>query len=348
MKSVGRYAATNAIARTMLSELLTRADFEAIARSETADGAWLALRKTSYKDWVPGDRPSDILGVEKILREATALRFKRSLYALRGKPREVGIDLLTRWEVDNLEFALRLWHGKDLDLQEFLTYPSFVNDVPVYDVTEAETLEEIALALKDTPYFKPISASAKAYSAKHSIFFVEMELERGYYTRLVAAVRELGGSDAAQALKIVSAEIDMLNLSWLMRLVEYHGIQPGSFHEFMIPGPSEISRSLSEPGLTLDRLRQIKGKLLPDRIPRPAENAPQLDTLTLMEGMVREMAVDTARSALAGFPFSIGCVFAFYLLKRAELRNLHTAFAGKALGAGESDIMDRLYGLRQA
>jgi vacuolar-type H+-ATPase subunit C/Vma6 len=346
MRSLARYATTNAITRTMLSELLTRADFEAITRSESPEGTWLALRKTSYEDWIPEDPPGDVLGIEKILREATALRFKRSIHALRGKPHEVGTDLLARWEVDNLEFALRLWHGKDLSLQEYLTYPSLVNDVPVYDVTEAETLEEIALVLRLTPYFEPVSASVKTYRVKQSIFFVEIALERDYYTRLLGAIRGLGGKDAAQAEKIVSTEIDMLNLSWLMRLIEYHGIEPGSFHEFIIPAPTELSRNLGEPGLTLDRLKEIKSGLLPDHLLRESETAPQLDTLTLMESMVREMAVDTARTALAGFPFSIGCVFAFYLLKRSELRNLHTVFAGKALGAGEGDILNRLHGLR--
>jgi vacuolar-type H+-ATPase subunit C/Vma6 len=346
MRSLARYATTNAVTRTMLSELLGKADFESFARSESLAGAWLALRKTSYEGRIPEDPPGDVLGIEKILREVTASRFKRSIHALKDKPREVGTDLLTRWEVDNLEFALRLWHGKDLSLQEFLTYPSIVNDVPVYDVTEAETIEEIALVLRHTPYFEPVSASVETYKDRHSIFFVEIALERDYYTRLLNAVQGLGGSDTVQAGKVISGEIDMLNLSWLMRLLEYYEVQPGGFHEFMIPGPSAISRRLSDPGLTTEGLAEIRRDLLPDRLVREGETLSELDMIALIESIVREMAVDVATNALAGFPFSIGCVFAFYLLKRTELKNLHTVFAGKALGARESDILDRLYGLR--
>lgn len=346
MKSLARYAATNAITRTMLSELLRRADFESIARSESLNGAWLALRKTPYGEWISEDPPGDVLGIEKTLREATASRFRRSIHALSGGPHDVGIDLLTRWEVDNLEFALRLWHAKDLGLQEFLTFPSVVNDVPVYDITEAETLEEIALLLRHTPYFEAVSSSVKAYRDKKSIFFVEMALEKDYYVRLLEAIRRLGGKDADQATRIISTEIDMLNLCWLMRLVEYHDVQTSRFHEFVIPGPSEISRRLGDPGLTTEGLKEIRSDLLPEHILREGESPSQLGAIAMMEGMIREMAVDAARGALAGFPFSIGCVFAFYLLKRTELKNLHTVFAGKALGAGEGDVMDRLYGLR--
>jgi vacuolar-type H+-ATPase subunit C/Vma6 len=346
MRSLARYAATNAVTRTMLSELLTEADFGAIARSESLQGAWLALRKTSYGQWISDDPPGDVLGIEKSLREITASRFKRSTHALSGKPREVATDLLTRWEVDNLEFALRLWHGKDLSLQQFLTYPSIVNDVPVYDVTEAESLEQIALVLRHTPYFEPVSASVSAYRDKRSIFFVEMALERDYYLRLLVSIKGLGGKDAAVATRIVSAEIDMLNLSWLMRLLEYHDVHASDLHAFIIPGPSEISRRLADPGLTSEGLKGIRSDLLPGLASRDAESPSQLGSIALMESMVREAAVETARKSLAGFPFSIGCVFAFYLLKRMELKNLHTAFAGKALGAGETDIVDRLHGLR--
>lgn len=346
MRSLARYATTNAITRTMLSELLTKADFESVIHGESVQGAWLALRRTPYQDWISEDPPGDILGIEKVLREVTASRFKRSIHALRGKPREVGTDLLARWEVDNLEFALRLWHGKDTSLQEFLTYPSFVTDVPVYDVAEAQTLEEIAVALRHTPYFEPVSASLKTYREKGSVFFVEMALERDYYSRLLDAVGELGRSDAPQAEKIVAAEIDMLNLSWLMRLVEYYDIQPAAFHQFMIAGPSEISRRLSDPALTSEGFAAIQSDLLTGQVPREGGAVSRVETIAFIESIVREMAVDVARKALAGFPFSIGCVFAFYLLKRAELQNLKTVFAGKAIGAGEDDILGRLYGLR--
>jgi vacuolar-type H+-ATPase subunit C/Vma6 len=58
------------------------------------------------------------------------------------------------------------------------------------------------------------------------------------------------------------------------------------------------------------------------------------------------MAVDAAHHSLAGYPFSIGCVFAFYLLKRLEFKNLQTVFVAKSIGAAAGDVGARLYGLR--
>jgi vacuolar-type H+-ATPase subunit C/Vma6 len=330
----------------MLSELLTRADFETIARSETIQAAWLALRKTAYEKWIPEDAPGEILGIEKILREVTAERFRHSGHTLRGKPLKVSTALLARWELDNLEFALRLWHSKDTKLQAYLTFPSFVNEIPVYDVVEAETLEEIALVLRNTPYFEPVSRSVKAYRERRSIFFVEIALERDYYASLLAAVRDLGGKDTSVAQRIVSAEVDLVNLSWLARLVEYYEIEPASLKNYMIPGASEISKRLAEPGVTIESLKQVRSSLLGDRLARGAEGASQLESIAMIETIVGETALEAARRALAGYPFSIGCIFAFYLLKRIELKNLNTVFGGIALGMPDSEIIDRFYGLR--
>jgi vacuolar-type H+-ATPase subunit C/Vma6 len=346
VKSLARYATTNAITRTMLSELLTRADFGSIVRAESTQGAWLALRKTSYGRWIPDDVPGDTLAIEKTLREVSASRFKKSISALRGEPKDVGVLLLTRWELDNLELALRVWHGKSTELQRFLTFPSQVHNIAIYDIVEAETLEEIAIILRETPYFEPISQSLRTYRDKRSVFFVEVGLERDYYARLLEAAAALGGSDARQSEKIVSSEIDMLNLSWLARLLAYYEVQPSGFHQYVIPGPSEISRRLSDPALTAQSLKQLQVDFAGGLIGRRGEGQSDLDRVALLEGLVRELAVDTARGALAGYPFSMGCVFAFYLLKRVELGNLVTVFSGKSADAPEAVITDKLHGLR--
>ena len=346
MRSLARYAATNALTRTMLSELVSSREFDNIIRSESLDGAWLALRKTSYGAWIPDDPPGEILEIEKILREVTALRFRRSIHALRGTPREVGLLLLSRWDIDNLEFALRLWHGKDRDLQKFLTYPSFVNEIPVYDIVEAETLEEIGLLLRATPYIEAITSGLTAYREGKSIFFVEIALERDYYRRLLEAAAQLGGGDARLAEKIIGAEIDLVNLAWLSRLLDYYKMDPGALHRHVIPGPSPISRRLAQPGLSLEKLKDLSAEVLAGRVGKDVGARIGPDSVALFETLVGETVVEIARSTLSGYPFSIGCVFAFYILKRAELRNLSTAFTGKWLDTDESEISNRLYGLR--
>lgn len=346
MRSLARYGVTNAVTRTMLTELLTKEDFDALVRSPSLEATWIALRKTAYRDWVPEDPGVNPLAMEKLVREATAFRFKRSTRTLKGKPKEVGTLLLSRWELDNLEFALRLWHGQDESLGEILSYPSFVHPMPIFEIVGAETIDEIAVALKDTPYFEPITASAKTYKQKRSIFYVEVALERDYYRRVLDAIRALGGRDAIEGGKIIAAEIDKSNLTWLARLLQYYDVRTQELREYMIPGPSPVSARLASADLTADLLDDISLRVMPGGLGEEDKGVSSIERVSLLEHMVNEMAVDVSRRLLAGYPFRITGTLSFYLLKRVELRNLSTVFVGKASGLSASELSGRLYGLR--
>ena len=345
MRSLARYAVTNAVTRAMLSELLTKQDFAALLRAASVQDTWNALRKTAWGSELPEDGKLDPLSVEKRLRETTALRFKRSIRMLTGPPENVAALLLSRWELDNLEFALRLWHGKDPSLEALLSYPLFVHEIPVVEIIAAQTIDEVALALRHTPYLEPLSASAGRYKEKHSIFYVEVALEKDYYHRLLVAIGALGGMDAREGERIVGAEIDMLNLSWLARLLQYYEVPASDLADAMIPGPSDLSRQLATPGLTPGTLDELSGRFLSDRLSKEGRGLSSLEQVSLLEYLVSEMAVVVAHNLLARYPFSITCVFSFYLLKRVELKNLCAVFAGKACGLSENDISTRLYGL---
>ena len=86
-------------------------------------------------------------------------------------------------------------------------------------------------------------------------------------------------------------------------------------------------------------------QLLPPQFRRELGGLSLLDRLVLLERVTTEMSVAAARSALAGYPFSIVGVFAFSLLKRVEMRNLVTLFAGIACGLSEGDLAARLPGM---
>ena len=359
MRSLARYAVANAVTRTMLSELLTPDDYDSIIRADSVEEAYMALGRTSYGDYIPDDVGTDELAIEKVLREVTARRFKRATRHLKGKPADVGRMLLSRWELDNLEFALRLWHGGDASLDRYISYPSFVHDIALYEITASESIDEVAVLLRRTPYIEPIVASSKTYKAKGSIFYVEVALETDYYARLIAAIGALGGADTSDGERLIASEIDLLNLSWLARLVQYYEVRETEVHEYMIPGPSAISRRLAAPGGAGEALTEITSDLLGrsgagggaaggDVRGRPAgegRTAMNLDKLSLLEHMVGDMSVGIARGLLAGYPFRITSTIAFYVMSRVELRNLGTVFVAKASGMNAAAISRRLHGL---
>ncbi len=344
MISLARYAATNAIIRTLLSDLLDKRDYQSITSAQSVDGAWAELRKTCYGRWIPDEAPRDLLEIERLLNHASVEHFRRSLKLLKGKPLHVANLLLSRWELDDLEFALRIWHGGEKNLARHLSYPSLVHDVPIYEVVEAESIDAVALALRHTPYFEPVARAIPAYKAKKSIFYIEIELEKDYYSRLCSGISELGGMDAKNGLKIVSAEIDLTNLMLMRRLVEYFDVETSALKDYAIPGGSRVSQSIISGAVTKDSLVEIESKLI-EKKSTSFSHRDKLASILALEGFVRMMSIQAATRALVAYPFTINCVFAFYLLKRNELHNLRTIFSGAILGVEQSQVMSMLYGV---
>jgi vacuolar-type H+-ATPase subunit C/Vma6 len=344
MRSLARYAETNAITRALLSELLTAQDFADLVHAPSSREAWSILGRTSYEALLPDLPESDPLAVDALLRGATAGRFSRGIRALRGKPGMVGEVLLSRWELDDLERALRLWHSKDTGLERhFSSLPSFYA-ISISDVLAAESIGGVAEALKGTPYPGPVHGSVQAYEAEGSVFYVEVALEKDYYRRLLASLAALGRSDALEAERMVATEVDLLNLSWLARLRRGEAPEK-SIRACLIPGPSLLTRRLAGSDLSADTLAEASRQFLGGKNAGEGQGTRDLDQIAFLESMLADMAAGMARRLLGGFPFSITCIVAFYLLTRLELRNLSIVFTGKAIGADEGKIREKLHGL---
>ena len=344
MRSVARYAETNAITRALLSELLTAQHFAGLAQAPSPREAWAVLRKTSYGTLLPDFPEADALALNGHLRRAAAMRFNHGIRALRGKPRAVADILLSRWELDDLERVLRLWHSRESSFQPRLSFYPSVHAVPILDVLAADSIGGVAEALKRTPYFEPIRDSAEIYEAEGTIFHVEAALEKDYYARLLASLEALGKRDAVDAERIVAAEIDLLNLSWLARLCREEAPE-ATIRASLIAGPLGLTKRLVNSPLSADALAEVSRAFLGNRAADQGEDVSDIERIAALESLLTEMAAGMARKLLSGFPFSIACVFAFYLLIRLEFKNLGVVFAGKAVGAGAGEIRARLFGI---
>ena len=344
MRALARYAETNAIARALLSELLTEARFAELIRAPSLRDAWALLRGTCYEAVSANLPEPDPVMVNVLLRRANGDRFRRSIRGLRGAPRAVGQVLMSRWELDDLERVLRLWHGNKQALDEHVPSFSPFSSLPLQDIAVAGTMGEIAAALRRTPYCEPIRGGAETYQAESSLFYVEMALEKDYYARLLTSLARLGRPDAVKVQSLVAAEIDLVNLSWLARLRGGEAPEK-SIRAGLIPGPSRISKALAGSDLSAGSLAEASRPFIGGMTGGEGQAALDLERIAFLELTLAEMAAGTARRLLADFPFSISCVVAFYLLSRLELRDLSTVFAGKAIGAGESEIRERLFSL---
>jgi vacuolar-type H+-ATPase subunit C/Vma6 len=241
---------------------------------------------------------------------------------------------------------LRLWHGKDGRMLLIASLPHFVDNIPYAAIGEAESLDGIVAALRGTPYAGPIAEASAAYQEKQSVFYLETALEKDYYRHLLAAVNALGGADARVGIAAIGAEIDMLNLAWIARRLQYQYVSFEDAASALIPGPAGLSQELAAPGLTEEKLGELSEKHIGRVLPGTGDARSSLQRLSMLEQVLSEMAASSAMRQFMLYPFNIGCVYAFYILIRLELKNLCTVFAGTAAGLAERDIEARWRGGR--
>ncbi|MBX3175937.1 MAG: V-type ATPase subunit [Candidatus Hydrogenedentes bacterium] len=346
MIALGRYAEANAVAHAILPDLLTREEYAALARGPTVQESWNALRRTAYGAWLQDDTAPDALTIERRLREVTAVWQHRAIRRLHGPALGVGELLLARWELDHLQFILRLWHGRDAHFESLLGFPLFLNNIAAVALASADSLEGIAQVLRTTPYGAPLRDSAPRYRQTGAIVYPELALERDYYGRLLAATSALGGADARRGIRLVSDEIDALNLSWLNRLQAYHQIPAEQAGELLIPGPSPLSRQFGIPGADYARITGAASDVLGQYGEAGAFRGPPAERAALLERALAEMVIARARADLSGYPFTIAGVFAFHRLLRTELANLCCVFAGRRIGVPDHDLMSRIRGVK--
>ncbi|HPO12633.1 MAG TPA: V-type ATPase subunit [Candidatus Hydrogenedentes bacterium] len=337
MRSLARYALANTVVRAKISEILTQRDIDGMARAPSLEEAWGVLASTPYGGLIPPWTGQEVYEIDRLLHNATGRRFLRVVRTLKGKPREVAMLLLSRWDLDALEFLLRLWHGKESVMGDDASYATFVHFLPRKALLSAEDLGVVAGILHDTPFAQTLISSSRTYAARHSLFHVETALEKAYYQRLLNAIDALGGQEARDGQTVISAEIDLLNLLCLARLVNYYEILPQDASEFIIPAPSPLSKQLRQPGVNTESFSTLFNQFGAANLETSGKQLSPLESISLLEGALSEIMVALARRALAGFPFSIAGVLAFYILIRVELRNLRSIFINKTGALSERD-----------
>lgn len=346
MRALARYAVANAVMRATMPRYLSRQELDAMATAPSPSAAWEALGKTGFGDWIPAYENQDALTIEALLHKATALRFMKVARALKGRPAAVARVLLSRWDLDVLLNALRLWHGGKGEGEPPIHPATFVDSLPFAAMVRAETLDELAITLDKTPYGSVLKSCRKSYEANGSLLPIETALERDHHKRLLAAVHALGGHDAQNAVSLLAVQIDVLNLAAASRLLAQRQIPLDALPGHLIAGPGSISRHLMRHGLVMESITHYQDHALGTLAESDTGSLPPLRRITLLERLLYEEMERRARRALAGFPFGIITTLAFHLLSRLELRNLRVLFAAKAIGLDETTTRSRLYGMR--
>ena len=340
MKDLAKYSFANAKIRAMLSYLIEQPVFNSLLELKDKYEVFESLKKTPYGEVV------EKLSAENIKMEALEQEFLRNdlkvydkIYdALSTKREKDFVALLKqRYELEQLKVFLRIWHKKTLvDLEDYIVEKKISYDIDYKKIVAAESIEEIILLLDDTVYKRPLMKVKDRYKEKRSCFYLEAALDVDYYDRLLNCIDKFSPADKKIARKILGVEVDIENINWLIRMRKYYSMGLGDMLDWVLPGGEWINKDTVRKFYSSDGLTKVVDSVafgpyarLKDLV---QENTTELERF-LYGFMMREV-----KKALGGFPFTIGTVLGYLILKRNETKNIISLINAKHYGWKKEEI----------
>lgn len=344
MKQLAKYAFANAKIRAMLSYLIDPATFSNLLEAKDIYEVIEGLKKTPYRSIIEHINLEDI-NLQTLENEF--LKYDLKMYrkvqdALStAREKEFVALLMQRYELEELKVILRIWHKKlPVIWEDYIIEKNISFDIDFKKIISSETIEEIILLLDHTPYKMALLKVKDKFKDRNSTFFLEASLDVDYYKRLIACIEGFSSVDRRIAQKILAVEIDVENINWLIRLRKYYSLGMGEMLDWVIPGGQWINKDTVRNFYTSNGLTKVVESValgpyvkIKDLI---EENA------VLIENFLYGFLLREVKRALTGFPFTIGTVIGYLILKHKETRNIISLLNAKHYGWKKEQILSLL------
>lgn len=340
MQELAKYSFINAKLRAMLSSLLDQAAFDRLHEAKDIYECFELLKKMPDKDFLNiGDKTSlDLSSVEKDFLKHDLTLYKRIYRVIFSEHEKNFVFLLmSRYEIEQLKVALRLWHKKTVvEFDDYFLKEKICFDIDYKKIVMANDLEGILLLLDNTPYKKALYKVADKFKENNNSFYLEAALDIDYYKRILRLVNSFSSRDKTIARKILGVEIDIENIGWLIRLRKYYSLGIADMLEWVIPGGTKFNKDTVRNFYATDGLTKVVESVA---LGPYAEIKNLVDgNITLIDAFLYEILLREVKKALGGFPFTIGIVFGYFILKRRETRNIISVLYGKQFGWNKDTI----------
>ncbi len=347
LRPLSKYALVNAKVRARLSSLLLPEMINRLADTKDLSEFYSTLDGTIYEDIF--SRPEiafDARVGERLLIEREIAWHAELLQDLRGTERNLISHFLEKYEIENLKTVLRVREGSRGDEEmKYIVRNDLPHAVPFQAISEAETLDAVLPLLAGTPYRDAVANALEDYEKRGTLFPVEINLEIDYYKRLESRIEALSKGDRRIAWKLIGLEIDQKNISWLIRLKFYYDIPIGELINYNIPGGVRMKRERLREAFKAESMRDVLTLAFERSFSGALDylfKEEDLSKLYLLEIILWNYLLVEAKKTLGGFPFTIGTILSYLILKRTEVRNIITILNGKVYKMSRGDIDSHL------
>jgi V/A-type H+-transporting ATPase subunit C len=272
------YAYINANLRARISKLLPAQALQALAEAASLQETLSLLRDTPYgfiEDIY--NRTGDLKLAERDLFKLEIGLYSNVLRHLSGPAAEFTGKLILRFEIENIKNALRVFfdrvvRGRSVEADvHYILYDDILSGVQPDRIVNAESVEQVIAALEPTVYGPVLKQHLAEIPARGTLFRTEAALDRFFYEQVLDSSGKLTPRDRQIAQRLLSLEIDLQNISWVMRLQTFYSLSSGEIGEYLVPHgasfePQWMKQGGETPASGRNSNRGLKG-LCPCSIP---------------------------------------------------------------------------------
>lgn len=238
MSNERRFAAVNTKIRVLSSKLLSNSEFVDLIQCDSVQSQINYLKeKTIYRDVLTNS--NTIQEVEVQLIRYILAQFEKLLSFFTDSYRDFFKAVLMRYEIEDLKIYLRvIQRGEDRDkISKGTVVNSSYHTIDFELLNTATNLNELIEMLKGSVYYKSLSPY-KLEEGTKILFYMEMNLDRLYFSNLKEKAKSLSSEDRALFLKTLGRNIDMLNIQWIYRGIKYYKLIPEELINYTLPNGS--------------------------------------------------------------------------------------------------------------
>jgi len=343
-RPLSKYSFINAKLRARISKILPGEMFDQLAKASSLDDALALLRDTPFAGLEDiYSRTGDLKQAELELLKNEIELYRNIRQYLSRDSRELVDALLTQFEIDNLKNAIRIYFNRKIrkrpdDISiHYILYDRIIHEIPIDIILNAENFDEIAGVCEGTPYSQIIRKYSHTVESEGSLFRMEIAFDHFYYGNLLSSIDKLDKRDRTIALRLTGVEIDLQNINWIIRFKNFYGLPLEAVLAAIVPGGFNLDKAIMDQLYSAQNVTSVLQGFVKSKYPGlsallSSHTSDSTSRLLLIQRILEEIMKHEVQRILTGYPFTIGIILSYFVLKRNELKKIRIILNAKQLG----------------
>lgn len=330
LTDLSKYSFINAKIRSKIGNIFSENDFSKFRKEIKYYDFLNVLIEKNYVDENSTSIDNSIENIEYSLLSHLIMTFQDLLSDIHNKTLKKFISyLLQKYEIKNLKNVLRLWYKKDNSLLDYIYKKQIIHNINYEAIFSSDTFDEILNLLSDTPYHSLLKKQDE-FKKENSLFILETALDKYYYNLIFNHLHLLNNRDEKIIKKFYGFEIDIKNFLLMMRFKNYYNLDVQTFLKHLIPSGYKTNQMMFKniylkDESSIDIFSIFSG--LPDYIAKDMSQKLSSEVnlknkMILIHDVLNEFMLIEIRNTLSHYPFTIGIIIVYFLLKEIETNNI--------------------------